>query len=340
MKKYIHAYVVGGQTLFTGLLSWSNDDLNGNKSMIFTYNQSEEGYENISSIENWEKYGDNVIQKRKQIKLIFEETVWENLSLNEKEIVARYFLVEKNLRDEVLTQQEQDDNNYFKIYNFLSEDVIEQRDIKNLFLTPKSIDYKQDIDGRFHPEYTFDSNGWLIKCVYHENLEISQDPQGFTQYSYSNPILEVDAVYTIKPDGYVGSRTITRKWYRLDGTLDPDSKVTEKFYEPMQARDEGKRRRRNLINELTIEAVGLFIMTSEDLNDVSSAEADAIPFLKEISSGISDYYEYGSKTDTQGNDFLLKEQILNSAYARLDNFVPETNDTVTIRQYLISKLDV
>lgn len=340
MKKYIHAYIIGGQTLYTGLQSWSNDDLNGNKPMIFTFNSSESEYDNISSIQNWEKYESNTIEKRKQIKILFEETDWSYLTISEKEIVAKYFLVEKNLRDEVLTQQEQDDNNYFKLYNFLSEDIIQQKDINNYFITPKSIDYKKDIDGRLHPKYTFDQYGWLIKCVYYENLSISQDEQGFTQYNYSNPVLEVDAVYVMKPDGYVGSRTITRKWYKLDGTLDPDAKITEKFYEPMLARDAGKRRRRNIINNLMIETVGLFIMTSGDLSDVPTAETDAIPFLKEISSGISDYYEYGSKQDTQGNNFLLKDQIINSTYPRLGNFVPGTNDTVTIRQYILSKISI
>ena len=94
------------------------------------------------------------------------------------------------------------------------------------------------------------------------------------------------------------------------------------------------------MNQLMIQTVGLFIMTSNDLPDVPTAEADAIPFLKEITSGLSDYYEYGNKRDSQGNDFLLKQQILASQYPRLDNFVPGTNNTLTIRNFLISKLDV
>jgi len=328
------------KVIWKDIKSWSNEDLDGNKSMIFSTNSTESGYEDISSIQNWEKYGDGVIEKRKQIKLIFADTTWENLSLSEKEIVAKYFLVDKTKRDEVLTQQQQDDNNYFKLYNYLSKDTIENNNISNLFLVPKSIDYKQEIDGNLNPEYTFDENGWLVEATYYENVTLTQNAMGFTQYDYDNPILKVEAVYNMKPDGYVGSREVTRRWYRMDGTLDPDSKVTNKVYTPMSARDEGKRRRRNLVNELMIETVGLFIMTSGDLSDVPTAESDAMPLLKEISSGISDYYEYGSKIDTQGNDFLLKSQIINSTYSRLDNYVPNTNDTVTIRQYLISKIDI
>jgi putative N-acetylmannosamine-6-phosphate epimerase len=108
----------------------------------------------------------------------------------------------------------------------------------------------------------------------------------------------------------------------------------------MAAREEGKRRRQNLINKLIIQTVGLIIMTSNDLSNVSDAETDAMEFMKYVSSGISDYYEYGSKKDSQGNNCKLIQDVMSSTYTRLDNFVPGTNNTVTIRQFIISKLDV
>jgi hypothetical protein len=340
MKKYIHTYIVNDQTIYTTLQSWSDVDLSGNKPMIISLNESENGYENISSIENWEKYGNNFKEKYQQIKTLFEETDWLSLTLSEKEIVAKYFLVDKTLRDEVLTQQEQDDNNYYKLYNYISEDVIINNGISNLTITPKSIDYKKDVDGKLHPNYEFDNLGFLTGCTYYTDVDISQNAQGFTQYDYTNPILRYTASYTIKSDGYVGSRTVNRKWYMTDGTLSDDAKITEKVYQPMEARDEGKRRRRNLINMIIVNTVGLIIMTSQDLNTVTEAEKDAIDFLKEVNQGINEYYEYGSRTDSQGNPCKLIQDITNSTYPRLDNYVPNTNDTVTIRQYLISKLDV
>jgi hypothetical protein len=175
MKKYIHGYIVNGQTLIKDLASWSTDTLNGNKPMIISFNEIESGYENISSIELWDSYGEQ-FEKCKQIKYIFDETNWESLSIEEKKIVAKHFIVDENLRDEVLSQQEQDDNNYFKLYNLLSLDAIESRGISNPFLTPKSIDYKQEIDGRLHPKYTFDINGWLVECEYFKNF-IFIDPK-------------------------------------------------------------------------------------------------------------------------------------------------------------------
>lgn len=341
MKKYIHAYILNGQTLFTQLMSWSDIEIGNNKPMKITCNVSEEGYENITNIENIEKYIYR-FEICKQLNYIIQEETfdWNNLNNNEKKILSKYFLVEKTLRDEVLTEQEQEDNNYFRIYNLLSRDYIETNNISNPFLTPKSIDYKKAVDGNLHPKYIFDNHGWLVECIYYRDLSIWQNQLGFTQYDYSYPVLHYTANYTIKDDGYVGSRIVTRKWYKLDGTLDDDAKITEKFYEPMNARNEGKRRRTTLINLIIIQTVGLFIMTSPDLNNVTEAEEDAIPFMREVANGISEYYEYGTKRDNQGNPCKLIQDVMNSQYSRLNNFVPGTNNTVTIRQFIISKLDV
>ena len=338
MKRYLLAKKEGESVYGIDIKTWDDSVT----PFIISENSEELGYVDISSIENWYNYQSNfdIIIVKGNIKILLEETEWIELSLREKEIVSKLFLVEKEKRDEILSEELQNSLNYFKIYDLISDDTISNKGITNFFLTPKSIDYKIELNTRLHPDYTFDEHGWLVECIYYRNCSIWQNELGFTQYDYSDPILKYEADYTMKDDGYVGSRTVTRRWYRLDGSLDDDAKVTTKFYEPMLARDEGKKRRRNVVNQLMIETVGLFIMTSEDLNDVPTAEADAIPFLKSISSGLTDYYEYGNKRDSTGKDFILKEQILASDYSRLDNFVPGTGDTLTIRNYLIMKLDV
>jgi len=342
MRKYIHAYYIDGRgTVGIDVDSWSGDELSGNKPFVISHTNTLSGYTNITSIKNFERFCDSTTHSHRiQIEYLFNETTWEDLDSEEKRIVAKYFLVDKDKRDEVLTEQEQEQYNYFKIYDLISEDVYSYKNITDKNITPKSIDYKKELDGRLHPEYIFDNHGWLIECNYYRNLNIWLNAQGFTQYDYSDPILKYEAIYQIKDDGYVGSRTVTRRWYKLDGTLDPDSKVTVKYYEPMAAREEGKRRRQNLINKLIIQTVGLIIMTSNDLLNVSDAETDAMEFMKYVSSGISDYYEYGSKKDSQGNNCKLIQDVMSSTYTRLDNFVPGTSNTVTIRQFIISKLDV
>ena len=125
----------------------------------------------------------------------------------------------------------------------------------------------------------------------------------------------------------------------MDGVLSDDSKATFKVYPPMVARDEARRRRKNLINDLLVKTVGLIIMTSVDLDNVTDAETDALLLLKDINSAISAYYEYGTKHDTNGNPCVLIQEIAVHPYARLDNFVPGTNDTVTIRMFIMGSLD-
>ena len=337
---YIHAYIAQYGTLYTQVKSWSGNELNGNEPLIFSINDNIEGYENITNIKNWYKFCTNKNKLRPQLEYCYFDTTWEELDLDEKKIIASYFIVDKTLRDEVLTEEEQNNYNYYLLYDFISDDVYEYKNLNNNKITPKSIDYKKELDIRLHPKYTFDSQGYLTQCIYYQNLELTQNQLGFTVYTYSNPIIHYSAVYNIKPDGYVGSRVVTRKWYMADGTLSNNAKISEKFYEPMKARDEGKRRRQNLINNLIIDTVGLFIMTSPDLNNVTDAETDAMEFMKEVGSGISEYYEYGNKMDIDNNPCKLIQQVMNSTYSRLNNFVPGTNNTVTIRMFLISRLNI
>lgn len=90
---------------------------------------------------------------------------------------------------------------------------------------------------------------------------------------------------------------------------------------------------------MLIKAVGLFIMTSADLNNVEEDEVDAMPLLKDINLAISAYYEYGTKIDNQGNPCELIQVISAHTYSRLDNFVPGTANTVRIRYYFIAGLN-
>jgi len=306
------------------------------------------GYTNITNIVNIDSIGELVglrhVDVRNEIKSMYEQTgtTWTGLTIDEKKVVSKYFIVDKPKRDEVLTQQEQDGYNHYKLYDFLSDDTVERLGGSagiNEKTTPKSIDYKKDLFKRLHPDYKFDKFGFLTGCTYYENLTISYDQLGFTVFNFSDPVVDYKAEYAFANNGYVSTRTCTRKWYLMDGTLSDDSKVTFKVYPPMVAREEARRRRKNLINNLLVQTVGLFIMTSNDLNNVNEAEADSIPLLKDLNSAISAYYEYGTKEDTQGNPCELIQEVTTHTYPRLDNFVPGTNDTVTIRMFIINGLN-
>jgi len=342
----IFAYNTSGGTIGINLSSWNQNELNGKTAFATSESTTLEGYSNITSIVNWDEFGESADYRhcrvRKEIKDIYDAqtgTTWSAYTLSEQKVLSKYFIVDKDKRDEVYTDEEQQEHNHYKLYDFLSDDTFESLGTVNPKTTPKSIDYKKDLNQRLHPKLGFDRFGFLTGCTYYENLSVSYDAYGFTVFTYDNPILNYVADYTFADNGYVSTRTITRRWYMMDGTLSDDAKVTFKIYPPMVARDEARRRRKNLINDLLIKAVGLFIMTSPDLSDVETAETDAIPFLKDINSAISAYYEYGTKVDAQGNPCQLIQEISTHSYSRLDNFVPGTNDTVTVRMFIMGGLN-
>jgi hypothetical protein len=339
MRKYIHAYNIPGRgTVYTEVDSWSGSEISG-EPFIINNETSINGYTNITSIKNWEFFKDRIIDIKQQIKYLFDETTWENLNLEEKKIVAKLFLVEKELRDLVLTEEEQQEYNYFRLYDMISEDIYIFKNITDKKVTPKSIDYKRDINGRLHPEYIFDLRGSLIECNYYQDVDVWIDQFGFKQFDYSTPVLKYTAEYSLDSDGYVLYRIVTRRWYKLDGTLSDDDKVTIKYYEPIKSRDEVRRRRHNIINKLLVEVTGLLIITSPDLNNVTDTERDAMPFMRSISSAIAEYYEYGATRDSEGNPSRLIQEISVADYSKLDNFIPNTNNTSTIRQFIIWRLE-
>lgn len=307
----------------------------------YNYNFSGNSATDVTSIGDLGLFKNNLrLNHPKYIKSLNEysgDNPFSGLTHSDKVVLARYFIVDKTKRDEVLTQQQQDDFNYYKIYDFISDDVIDRFGRLDISVTPKSIDYKKDVNQRFHSEYEFDNKGFLINTTYYENLDI-QNVSGMTTYNYTSPIVHYNAQYFQNSDGYVTQRIVTRKWELKDGTWSIDDKVTNKYYDTKSSREEGNRRRRNLINNLLIDTVGLFFITSGDLTSISETESDAIPFLTEVDSGIKLYYESGAKEDINGNPCLLIQQVSGSTYSRLNNIVPPTTGT-TIRDYIISRLN-
>lgn len=97
MKKKIIAYQINGQTVGVDLLSWLNTDLKGNEPFrcIPKNEDIPSGYVDISSIENYDKFGLNVSSDHMSIKKgiveIVQEKKWSGLTNNEKDIVIKYY---------------------------------------------------------------------------------------------------------------------------------------------------------------------------------------------------------------------------------------------------------
>jgi len=342
MGNNIFAYNLSGLTDYRiGLeaLVWDEKELSGATTFVVSGSSTYPGYSNITSIVNWEKFGEEAGQRhffvREEIRDIYESNTgqtWSAYTLEEKKILSKNFIVDKDKRDEVLTEEEQEKYNHYKLYHYISDDTIERLGELDYTITPKSIDYKKDINGKLHPKFTF-SNGFLINTEYYETVNIVINPQtGLSDLVYENPILKAEFQYHVEADGYVSHRLVKRSWVKADGEYDTiNTKDSTKYYTKKLARSEGVRRRENVIDEVILATGGLILMSHSGATSIPEAEAIAMPFLDSLDSDINKY--------VKGNTNPLIASILTSDTSVHDWLLTVINqEGNTIQQYLYGQL--
>lgn len=107
----LQAYILNGKIINIEIFNWTLEQLNGNKPWVIS-ETLQNGYADISSIENWNIFGFDLKDYnyvRNQINLILNQVGFNNLTLNEKIIVSQYFLVGKADRDTIISEEEQVD---------------------------------------------------------------------------------------------------------------------------------------------------------------------------------------------------------------------------------------
>lgn len=212
-------------------------------------------------------------------------------------------------------------NSYYKLYEFLTDDAISR--YNNFSLTPKSVDYIKDVDTRFVRKETF-TYGFLTNVQYFES---SENINGVDVYT--NPILNVNIIYHINQIGDISYRETVRKWYKNDGTLSSDSKITYKKYSGISSRDEAIRRRSNIINQLVIDTIGLTYNYYKLTNTFDEVAAMIVPLLDDLDSEVNKYIK--------GNLQPLIEK-----FAIVDtNTYPWLNiifNSITLKDYITTKL--
>jgi len=135
-----------------------------------------------------------------------------------------------------------------------------------------------------------------------------------------------------RKDRMVYKRVMTVDWYLEDGTTGA-TKTTQKYYSPEESLKLGERRRRNVISDLKIASIGLL----QAISGYTQIEATMIgmDFLGIVTTEITKYIE--------GVEDPLKAKVLSCSEPGcewLDAYVPETMNTVTVRQYLYSAIDL
>lgn len=104
------AYLITGQPVGVSITSWEETDLNGNPAFLVE-DAVTSGYQDISSIENWDNLGelatDDCSMIRNEIKAFYDATTFSSLTSSEKEVVSRWFVSTKSERDTIKTEEEQ-----------------------------------------------------------------------------------------------------------------------------------------------------------------------------------------------------------------------------------------
>lgn len=116
MTMKLTAYIINGDPVGAVLESWSKLDLDGNEPFRCE-NQVSPGYEDISSIVNWDKASLlDWSRRRDEIAPLFYAAAgnylesFASLSIEEKMIGCRYFLIPYSIRTQLITDDQDKEN--------------------------------------------------------------------------------------------------------------------------------------------------------------------------------------------------------------------------------------
>jgi hypothetical protein len=178
-------------------------------------------------------------------------------------------------------------------------------------LPPCDIDYKRNTSIALAKVVTL-TKGRVLQVMYSDfNNEL---------------ILDVNIVYNDATGdaNFPLSRTTTRSWFDVSGVnhniLDFDKTVKIKKYNPRQTIEEGIIRRTNIIASIFTNA------TSMGYGEQAKAR------IRNNASEIQSYKLVG--------DTSIRDVVQNDSSVWLDNYVPNTGDTVTMRQLIIGALTI
>ena len=98
MKKLLLAYQISGQTVGVDIQSWNVNDLNGNSAfkIIISGDTIPNGYIDISSIVNWDAYGESYANDylvvRFEIREVCDSKGWSALTNIEKDLAIKHYV--------------------------------------------------------------------------------------------------------------------------------------------------------------------------------------------------------------------------------------------------------
>ena len=346
--------------------------------VVDNYDFSGNSATNVTDIPNLRLLSDNLrlnyCDYRDSLISYATGVTFSSLTITDKRILVKNLAVNKVNRDSVYSSEEQIDfssdiqrkiylANEGIIFDTNTTEIVSNSDIPTFVENSTPTEYKlyelvnlqvkrknvKDINYitelksgiKLHPVQSLTNSGLLEKTEFY---------YGFTDLTNKGElILTVEETYTtqeadsgLTPTARtVVSRDKTRKWVKMDGTIDEDNvKITTKKYDTSRKSNaEGSRRRTNIIDVLSSHT-GLGGVLSGIFIDENDANDKLTLIMEDFSTAISTYIKTG-----RGSLFELMENDVTHTW--LDSVVIDTPYTqamvpymigMDLRTYIIAKL--
>ncbi len=209
-----------------------------------------------------------------------------------------------------------------------------------------NIDYKVEIVGGLVPKRTV-TKGEVTRVDWYRAIDTSQVP--------IDKVLTVDITYFRDPSGFATYRVTNRTWINRDGSLNPEIKITPKYYylNPADMIVEGLKRRKLLVNSIQIPVL-TFMM--ETMLPLGHSQPEIImmgrSFMDDYEPDFSRFIENSSSVnDPQDVNFGRKSIIVELEENAIDGRNKDYNEwldkkpasiggAISIRDYLRSEFDI
>lgn len=201
----------------------------------------------------------------------------------------------------------------YRLYDYVADTL-------DASVFPGHIDYKTGLTTRLHPVHEL-AKGELQKTVYYAVTD------GVT---FSIPVLQVTFVWHRDANGFIMRRDSEITYYMNDGSLSVETKQMQKYYNEQESIDEGRRRRRNIVNDINLTVVGLMQMTINDKTDDEILQMGR-DWYATNKDDIDNFVETSEQT--------IRSKILVDVTWWMSNVVPNTGG-LTIREIVYSKSEV
>ena len=189
-----------------------------------------------------------------------------------------------------------------------------------------AIDYVVQLTVRLQPVLTRDASGWLIQREFFESA--TRQPDG-TLVGVGPVFVRESYTYTFDADDNLESRDKLIEWFAEDDTICATKTRGPRVYSITEALEQGKLARKNVIDRIQMQTLGLIVMTTGW--DNATATASGGSFMLSIQAQTQNYVEASDKT-------ALVNAIAAAPSATWSWLENDIGGGVTIRQFMIGSL--